>query len=154
MKYILSILLSIIVYVNVCAIAYADEAQIVIKYAYNDSELAKKAAKAAETLKKNSIHLGLIEKADIFQGEGGLAALKMGYIELHAANAKVLQHLIPSVWVKLTAAKNNDDRALREALSKLGFSLIKTYFYKDKTIVLISNGSVAPSTQKLLSDLL
>ncbi|MDR1911748.1 MAG: hypothetical protein LBQ52_05310 [Helicobacteraceae bacterium] len=139
----------------VCAIgAFAFES--VYKYAFNDEELSSAAAKTREALKAHNAHLGTIEKSDIFEGEGGLAALKTGYIELLAANAQTLQHLVPAVWRKLEASKKGDDLALKEELEKFGFTLIKVRFFKNKTIVILANSSVfakMPSaTQKILID--
>ncbi|MDR2034410.1 MAG: hypothetical protein LBP89_07245 [Helicobacteraceae bacterium] len=139
----------------VCAIgAFAFES--VYKYAFNDEELSSAAVKTSEALKARNAHLGLIEKSDIFEGENGLAALKMGYIELFAANAQTLQHLVPSVWRKLEASKNGDNLALKEELSKFGFTLIKVHFFKNKTIIILANASIfakmPTATQKILID--
>jgi hypothetical protein len=102
--------------------------------------------------------LGLIEKSDMFIGDGGLAALKMGYIDILATNAQTLQYILPSVWVKLKSAKNGDNRPLNEELAKLGFTLIKVKFFKDKTIVILTNASAfsqMPADRKaILIDLL
>jgi hypothetical protein len=128
----------------------------VYKYAYSDDELTKSAIDAAKTLKANNAHLGLIEKSDIFYGDGGLAALKMGYVELLATNAQTLQYFIPQVWVKLEAAKKGDDRELKEALAKLGFALVKVRFFKNKTIAILANASIFAqmnaANQKILID--
>ncbi|MDR1451634.1 MAG: hypothetical protein LBI57_04795 [Helicobacteraceae bacterium] len=126
----------------------------VYKYAFNDAELANDAVQASETLKKSGAHLGTIAKSDMFEGEGGLVALKMGYIEILATNAQTLQSLVPSVWVKLDEAKNGDDRQLREDLAKLGFALVKVRFFKNKTIVALANASafsrMSSETRKIL----
>jgi hypothetical protein len=130
------------IFICFCIVAIAAFSfESVYKYAYSDDEIKSYAVKASEAFKTRGAHLGLIERSDIFEGEGGLAALKMGYIEILAINAQQLQYIIPSVWVKLEAAKKGDDQALREELNKLGFTLIKTRFFKNKTIAILANAS-------------
>ncbi|MDR0665137.1 MAG: hypothetical protein LBF86_06415 [Helicobacteraceae bacterium] len=118
----------------------------VYKYAYNDAELSASAAQAQKALKAKGAHLGLIEQSEIFEGDGGLAALKMGYIDILATKAQTIQYIVPSVWVKLEAAKNGDDQPLKSALAKLGFSLVKIKFFKNKTIVILANASAFAQT--------
>ena len=81
---------------------------MVIKYAVDDKTLINSAHKTASLLQKSNIHLGMIENSEIFIGDGGLTALKMGYIEIYAANATELQYIIKSIWPKLENAKKKN----------------------------------------------
>lgn len=113
----------------------------VIKYAFGEQALSQNAQKAAKQLKSQGVHLGLMENSPLFEGEGGLAALKMGYIELYAANAVQLQYVIGGIWPKLEAAKKGDDSVLRHELSELGFTLVSLKFMSKKTLIILANTS-------------
>ncbi|MGE4296194.1 MAG: hypothetical protein AB7E49_10880 [Campylobacterales bacterium] len=113
----------------------------VLKYAYNDTELGRNAAKTAQLLKEHNVHLGLIENSPLFEKEGGLAALKMGYIEFYGANAVELQYVISGIWPKLEAAKAGNDGTLRKELNELGFELISLRFLPKKTLMVLGNAN-------------
>ena len=133
--------MKIIIWLFFAALLYSDE--LVIKYAVNQKELFENAYKTQQLLKSQNTHLGVIKNSDMLIGDGGLTALKMGYIELYAADAKELQFVITSVWVKLESAKNGNENDIREALKKLGFELIKIYYFNNKTVMIIANSSAA-----------
>ncbi|MDR0746944.1 MAG: hypothetical protein LBE89_03510 [Helicobacteraceae bacterium] len=122
-----------------CAVMFGEAGEAALKYALSDSELAKKAEKAAEILRENGVHLGAIVDSEMFAGEGGLAALKMGYIDLYAANASDLQYAIGSLWTKLETAKKGDLGEIRKSLHHLGFELIAVHFFSKKTVVILAN---------------
>ena len=131
--------MKIIIWLFFAALLYSDE--LVIKYAVNQKELFENAYKTQQLLKSQNTHLGVIKNSDMLISDGGLTALKMGYIELYAADAKELQFIITSVWVKLESAKNGNENDIREALKKLGFELIKIYYFNNKTVMIIANSS-------------
>lgn len=129
----------------------------VLKYAFNDTELADRAQRTATLLKEHNVHLGLIERSALFEKEGGLAALKMGYIELYAANAVDLQYVIGGIWPKLEAAKNGNDATIRRELNELGFELIAVRFLPKKTVIILGAsaalGRLNAEQRKLLENL-
>ena len=114
-------------------------AEIVLKYGVNDQELFALADQAAAQLKSDGIHLGVIKKSEMLGGDGGLTALKLGLIELHAVNAIDLQYVIKNIWQKLDSAKKGDSRALNSDLNTLGFELIKLHFFNKKTVMVLGN---------------
>ncbi|GHV01046.1 hypothetical protein AGMMS49521_0360 [Campylobacterota bacterium] len=114
-------------------------AEIVLKYGINDQELFATADKAAIELKLDGIHLGVIKKSEMLNGDGGLTALKLGYIELYALNAKDLQYVIKNIWQKLDSAKKGKSNELKSDLNALGFELIKLHFFNKKTVMILGN---------------
>jgi TRAP-type C4-dicarboxylate transport system substrate-binding protein len=122
-----------------CAVLLGKAGELTLKYAINDEELAEKAEKAGEILREDSVYLGVIVKSEMFAGESGLAALKMGYIDLYAANASDLQYAINSIWTKLEKAKKSDFEEIKKSLRYLGFELIAIRFFKKKTVMILAN---------------
>lgn len=112
---------------------------LVVKYAVNDKKLINNAHKTAEVLKKQNIHFGVIENSEMFVADGGLTALKMGYIELYSANATELQYIIKSIWPKLEKAKNGDQSLIRSDLENFGFTLINIKYLDKKTLLILGN---------------
>lgn len=122
-----------------------------IKYAFNDNELTKSAIKTQEILSKNGVHFSLIQNSQMLANDGALVALKMGYIELYAANAIEFQYVIKSVWVKLEAAKKGDLSQIRDELKEFGFELISIKFLDKKTLLVLANSrAVSKLDQKIV----
>ncbi|MDR2905491.1 MAG: hypothetical protein LBU73_06030 [Helicobacteraceae bacterium] len=132
--------------------AIAEYPAKVYQYAFSGEELAENAEKTAMILKEKNIHLGVIKNSDIFEGDAGLTALKLHYIEIFAANAKTLQFLVPNLWDKLNAVKNGDSRELARSLKRFNFVFVGARFYKDKTMIILASNAIDKETLKILAD--
>lgn len=127
----------------------------VIKYAVNDKTLIQNAHKTVKLLKNHTnAHLGVIEKSTMFKDDGGLVALKMGYIELYAANAVELQYIIKSIWPKLEKAKNGKADEIQSELDLFGFELISIKFFNKKTVLILANKRFVNRSDKAIIKIL